>query len=137
MIERLVIVIALFAAGYAFYTFWTRQQVRRLATMPTDPVLQRLKPGIPAVVYFTTPGCIPCRTQQQPALATLAQILGENNVQIIKIDATEDPDAADRWGVLSAPTTFIVDAQGKTTAVNHGVADVDKLKRQISIHPAA
>jgi thioredoxin 1 len=96
----------------------------------TDPVLRCLKPNVPAIVYFTTPTCVPCRTQQQPALARLQTELGDH-VQIVSIDAAENPDIADRWGVFSAPTTFVLDSQGKPRQVNHGVADADKLRRQI------
>jgi thiol-disulfide isomerase/thioredoxin len=135
MIVRLLLVIALFALGFALYFYTTRRQVGRLAAMNpgSDPILRRLEPGIPAIVYFTTPDCIPCRTQQQPALAQLTRTLGSEGVQIIKIDATQDPESADRWGVFSAPTTFIIDRHGKTRAVNHGVANADKLRRQLDM----
>jgi thiol-disulfide isomerase/thioredoxin len=129
MIERLVITLLLLVIGFAIYTGMRRYQVRRIAS--TDPILRDLKPNIPAIVYFTTPTCIPCRTQQQPALNVLQRELGDDHIQVVKIDATEHPDAADRWGVFSAPTTFVLDAHGKPREVNHGVADVDKLKRQL------
>ena len=133
MIERLIISVVLLTLGVIVYQLYTRLQINRLAAMTTDddPVLQKLTGGIPAVVYFTTPGCIPCKVQQQPALLKLTEELS-NGVQVIKIDATQEPDIAARWGVMSAPTTFILDAAGKTRAVNHGVADTNKLKRQIT-----
>lgn len=131
MVERVVFSLALLIVGVLVYRGFTRYQLRHVAAgQVTDPVLQGLKPGIPAVVYFTTPMCIPCRTQQQPALARLQSELGDA-VQIIKIDATENPDIADRWGVFSAPTTFILDGNGQPHDVNHGVADAGKLKRQL------
>lgn len=135
MVERTLIVILLFILGFAAYTLFTRRQINRVASLDSaqDPILSRLAPGIPAIVYFTTPYCLPCRTQQQPALARLRETLGETNVQIIQIDATEDPDSADRWGVFSAPTTFVIDRNGKTTAVNHGVADTFKLRQQLKV----
>jgi thiol-disulfide isomerase/thioredoxin len=135
MIERLVISIALFAVGFGLYVYLTRRQVKRLSTMSadTDSILHDLKPGIPAIVYFTTPHCIPCLTQQQPALAHVIDALGDDNIQIIKIDATENPDSADRWGVMAAPTTFIVDKLGTVKAVNHGVTDANKLQRQLQM----
>ena len=85
--------------------------------------------GKPTIVYFTTPFCMPCKTQQQPALTQLRSEL--DHVQVVQIDATEQPDVADRWGVFSAPTTFILDTLGQPREVNHGVADVHKLRRQI------
>lgn len=133
MIERLVIAAVLLAAAFAAYGGFKHWNLRRAAaSVGGDPILSGLKPGIPAIVYFTTPGCIPCRTQQQPALARVQAELGER-VQIIQVNALEDTAAADRWGVFSAPTTFILDRQGQPLEVNHGVADAAKLRRQIEI----
>jgi thiol-disulfide isomerase/thioredoxin len=134
MIERLLLVALLSAIGVAVYCIFVRHQVSRLANMEhtTDPILSRLQMGIPTIVYFTTPHCIPCKTQQQPALSKIRETLGDEGVQIIQIDATEDTDSADRWGVFSAPTTFVLDRQGKAQSVNYGVADVPKLLKQLN-----
>ena len=131
MLERLLIVLLLTTAAVIVYQLYTRHQLASVsANRHLDPILRGLLPNVPAIIYFTTPSCIPCKTQQQPALRRLKTELGEN-VQIIQIDATEQPEAADRWGVLSAPTTFVLNAQGQPNAVNHGVADEHKLKRQL------
>lgn len=131
LFERLLLTIILLTVGAFAYWFYSQRQLHRVTTTRnTDPLLSGLKPGIPAIVYFTTPGCIPCKTQQQPALERLQGAMGEA-VQILKFDATQIPEDADRWGVMSAPTTFILNAQGEPTAVNHGVADEQKLKRQL------
>jgi thioredoxin-like negative regulator of GroEL len=99
-------------------------------TAPLDPILQDTQRGIPTIVYFTTPGCVPCKTQQQPALARL-KANSDQPIQIIQIDAAEQPEVAQRWGVMTAPTTFVLDAQGKPRAVNYGVADEHKLRQQL------
>ena len=92
--------------------------------------LQNLKPGIPGILYFTTPDCIPCRTRQRPALKQLQARLGDG-IQLIQIDATEEPTLADYWGVLSVPTTFIIDSRGRPRRVNHGVQSAEDLYKQI------
>jgi len=131
MLERLLMVVLVATIAVTVYQLYTRRQLATVtANRHIDPILQGLLPNVPAIIYFTTPSCIPCKVQQQPALHRLKTELGEN-VQIIQIDATEQPDAADRWGVLSAPTTFVLNAQGQPNAVNHGVADEHKLKRQL------
>lgn len=131
MIERFLIAAALLAIGVVAYLWQTRTQLRRIAEQHNhDPLLSDFSPGTPAIVYFTTPGCVPCKTQQQPALQRLRESLG-NRVQIFQFDATEVPDAADRWGVMSAPTTFVLNADGEPKAVNHGVADERKLTQQL------
>jgi thioredoxin-like negative regulator of GroEL len=52
-------------------------------------------------------------------------------VQIVEIDATVDTAVADYWGVLSVPTTFVIDAQGTPRSINHGLTSKEKLQRQI------
>ena len=131
MIERLIVVLVLSAVGVLAYRAFSRDHVRRAgASANSDPILNNLKVGIPTIVYFTTPTCVPCRTQQQPALERLQVELGDH-IQIVKIDATLDTAAADRWGVFSAPTTFVLDEQRHVREVNHGVADTPKLRRQL------
>jgi thiol-disulfide isomerase/thioredoxin len=132
MLER-VLIFAIFAvAGLAAYPALRRYHVHRAAASAQhDPLLSGLKPGVPAIVYFTTPGCMPCKTQQQPALEQLQAELGEG-VQVIRVDAADNPDAARRWGVFAAPTTFILDGAGQPQTVNHGVAGVVKLKQQLA-----
>ena len=82
------------------------------------------------LVYFTTPDCVPCKTVQRPAIDRVLNLLGEK-LQVIEIDATERPDLAKVWGVMSVPTTFILDARGEARYVNNGVARAEKLLEQI------
>jgi thiol-disulfide isomerase/thioredoxin len=131
MIERAIAAIALLAIGAFIYRLMIWRQIKQTTALAsTDPLLSGLKAGVPTILYFTTPTCIPCKTQQTPALEKLQSKLGEG-VQIVRIDATEQPEAAQRWCVFSAPTTFVLDGQGKTLAVNHGVAEADKLLTQL------
>jgi thiol-disulfide isomerase/thioredoxin len=92
--------------------------------------LDQYQLGRPAVLYFTSPGCVPCKTIQRPALAQV-QELWRDDLQIITIDALDHPTMADRWGVLSVPTTFIIDPRGQPRTVNHGVTKAQTLIKQI------
>ena len=87
--------------------------------------------GKPVLLYFTTPTCAPCKTVQKPAIAQIQKTLGET-LNVIEIDATEQPEMAQRWGVLSVPTTFVIDSRGQARYVNHGVARADKLLKQFN-----
>jgi thioredoxin-like negative regulator of GroEL len=52
-------------------------------------------------------------------------------LEVVEIDATQHPDLAKQWGVLSVPTTFLLDARGEARYVNNGVTRVEKLMEQI------
>jgi thioredoxin 1 len=121
---------ALLIAGLLVAAYWaanwlivTRARSKRLG-------LEDIRPGIPAILYFTTPTCVPCKTIQRPALARLQERMSDS-IQVIEVDAAAHPDLADYWGVLSVPTTFIIDARGRPRRVNHGVTSAEKLHRQI------
>ena len=86
--------------------------------------------GNPVILYFTTPNCMPCKTVQRPALQKVRDKLADR-IDIVEVDATQKPSLARQWSVLSVPTTFIIDTNGKTRFVNHGVARADKLIAQI------
>ncbi|MEZ4667216.1 MAG: thioredoxin family protein [Anaerolineae bacterium] len=131
MIERSIMVLVFLVLGFAIFALLRHMHVRKASVNSGyDPVLNDMRPGVPAIVYFTTPGCVPCVTQQQPALARLQSELQEG-IQILKIDAVEYSDVADRWGVFSAPTTFIVDGNRQVRNVNYGVADLHTLMKQL------
>jgi thioredoxin 1 len=87
-------------------------------------------PNKPVIVYFTTPDCAPCKTVQRPALEKLINLLGEK-LHVVEIDATEHPDLAKTWGVMSVPTTFLLDSRGEARYVNNGVTRAEKLMEQL------
>ena len=91
--------------------------------------LERLRLGVPVLLYFTTPTCAPCKTLQRPAIQRLVE-QSDEQLELVEVDAASQPEIASQWGVLSVPTTFLIDAQGNPRYVNHGVAPLEKLQRQ-------
>jgi thiol-disulfide isomerase/thioredoxin len=116
------------ASFYLLHQHWTKLRVPRLL-LDLGP----LRPGATTLVYFTTPTCVPCKTIQRPAIQKASQILGDA-LQVLEIDASERPEIAQRWGVLSVPTTFVIDPRGAVRHVNHGVTRAEKLMKQIHNH---
>lgn len=128
MIERLLIVAAISVALYIAYRWWVRTQLNLAEQKLDDELLQKREPGVPMIVYFTTPTCIPCKTQQRPALQQLA---AQTRVHIVEVDASQEQETAQRWGVMTAPTTFVFDPNGRPTAVNYGAVDAHTLIQQL------
>jgi thioredoxin-like negative regulator of GroEL len=122
-----------FAAGITlaglFAYWWINQRLLVRAQGNLSALFPTL-PKKPVIVYFTTPDCAPCKTVQRPAIQKVTSLLGEN-IQVVEIDATEHPDLAKIWGVMSVPTTFLLDAHGEARFVNNGVTRAEKLMEQL------
>ncbi len=125
---RLLWALAIVGAGLLLYRLVNRLALSRARLKSASTSL--FVSGRPAILYFTTPTCVPCKTVQRPAIERIQQKLGDG-LQVVEIDASARPELADQWGVFSVPTTFIIDAKGLPRHVNHGVATADKLWRQI------
>ena len=104
---------------------------RASAASQNDPDQRLFQPGRAAILYFTTPDCVICKSFQRPQLRRLEEMLGDQ-VQVVEVDAGAQPDLAGRWGVLSVPTTFIVDRGGTPRHVNHGAVTAEKLAQQVN-----
>ena len=122
--------IALFLILGGLGLAWSYQRWLRYRTSGLLTDLGSLRPGAFVLVYFTTPNCVPCKTVQRPAINNISRILGER-LQVLEIDASQKPDIANRWGVLSVPTTFVIGPRGDVRHVNHGVTRSEQLLMQI------
>ncbi len=122
--------LAIVIIGLGAFAYWLINQ--RLLTRARNNVATLFKklPHKPVLVYFTTPDCAPCKTVQRPAIDRVSNLLGEK-LEVVEINAYEQPDLAKTWGVLSVPTTFVIDERGEARYVNNGVARAEKLLEQI------
>ncbi|MBX3035334.1 MAG: thioredoxin family protein [Anaerolineales bacterium] len=128
LLLRFAFAIGIIIFGVAVYWFINQRLLSR-AGNNINHLLNPL-PNKPVIVYFTTPDCVPCKTIQRPALDKLTSTYGDK-LQVLEIDATERPDLAKTWGVMSVPTTFLLDSHGKPRYVNNGVARAEKLIEQL------
>jgi thioredoxin 1 len=127
LVFRLLLALGLVLAGLMLYRLVNSATLARARVRA--PGLERARPGVPVLLYFTTPTCAPCKTVQRPAIQRLLEQNGER-LEVVEVDAASQPEIASQWGVMSVPTTFLIDAQGNPRYVNHGVAPLDKLQRQ-------
>ena len=130
ILSRALITVEIILIGisiYSLYNFYLRHHIftnKRLSE------LGPIRPKTYVLLYSTTPTCVMCRTVQRPAIEKLSSNLGDL-LQVVEIDATVQPEMAKRWGVLSVPTTFLINPRGEVTHINHGVARIEKLLMQL------
>lgn len=127
MIERIVLTTLIIVGFMVAYRVWNWLQMQRITQ--TDPLLVNFESGKPGVILFTADHCAPCKFQQRPALQRLKAETQE--LQVIEVDVEANPEAAQRWGVMSLPTTYVLDKAGQPKAINHGVTSTEKLKQQL------
>lgn len=125
---RTIIALSVILVGWGVYQLYNRALQLRTPSLLAD--LEENRPFGFTLVYFTTPTCTPCKTVQRPAIEQISKQLG-SQLNVIEIDATEKPEIASRWGVMSVPTTFIFDPKGQLRHINHGVTRAEKLLIQI------
>ena len=132
MAERLIVLLVVILVALAAYGAWRWWQAQRLQTLATAVRPAPLPAGVdgskPAVLYFTTADCAQCRLQQTPILA---QLQNQVDVVVHKLDAIEMEALAHFYGIMTVPTTVVLDQRLQPVAVNHGVAPLLKLQAQV------
>ena len=133
MVERTLVLLAiaggvalLIAAGRAFVAARRR---RALAAAPFIPAESADGAAPVRLLSFSTPQCQQCRLLQKPALAEVAA--QTERVEILSIDALEEPELAERYGILTVPSTVVLAPNGRASAVNYGFAPAKLLLEQI------
>ena len=132
MVERLVVVgigVLVALAAYGAWRWWQAQRLQTLATaVRPAPLPAGVDGSKPAVLYFTTADCAQCRLQQTPILA---QLQNQVDVVVHRLDAIEQEALARFYGIMTVPTTVVLDQRLQPVAVNHGVAPLQKLQAQV------
>ena len=132
MFERIFILCGLallIAAGWAGVRVWSAWKLRRLRA--AAPLADLAPPGRPAVIAFSTPSCVECRTRQAPALARLAAVLGDQ-VTVRSLSALEYPDLVQKIGILTVPATVVLDSVGTVRHLKLGYASDARLREQLA-----
>ncbi len=82
------------------------------------------------ILAFSSEDCRQCHQLQTPALQRVQATCGDT-VSIVDIDATRETKLAERYHVLTVPTTVVLDQTGRAHAVNYGFANTKKLLDQV------
>ena len=92
-------------------------------------VVEPPTPGGPDILYFTGENCTVCHVAQRPALHRLRTSIP--SVDVREIDVAADPQSARVYRVMTLPTTVILDASGRVSAINAGFAPESRLRTQV------
>jgi len=82
------------------------------------------------ILAFSSANCHQCHQLQAPALKRVLEARG-TDVSVVDVDAPDEPELAQRYQVLTVPTTVVLDAKGRAHAVNYGFANTVKLLEQV------
>jgi thiol-disulfide isomerase/thioredoxin len=137
VIERaviLAIVSVLVVLAVGAVRRWSTGRVVGLRAHQSEPLWRALgesPDGRPSLVVFSTPGCMACRTVQLPAVEAVEARFGEG-LRVLKVDLSRRPAVGEAFKVLTAPTTVVLNGDGRVGSFNHGFAPADQLSAQLS-----
>jgi thiol-disulfide isomerase/thioredoxin len=132
--SALVAVVAALAAAAIIGWLMTRRAGKVQASDPTasdgvDTSDLGLSADGPTVVHFSASWCGPCAQVRR----VVDQVCGDlDRVAHVEIDMDANPGAARRLSVLSLPTTFIFDADGRQRYRAAGVPKADDLRSALT-----
>lgn len=132
MVERILILLMVVGIALGLWQGWRYYQAKRLGQMAKSSapavLAERLTPG-PTVLYFTGPHCAQCRLQQTPILT---QLTAAATVNLHTIDAVQEEELARFYGVMTVPTTVLLDRSHTPKAINHGLTSLPQLRQQVA-----
>ena len=135
MAERLaiiVLVVVVVTAAVLLIRRWNARRVMELvAKAPLWHALGEAPDGRRTLVAFSTPSCAACHTAQAPAIKAVEQQLGAAEIRVIKVDASKQPEVARAFGVLTVPSTVVLEPAGRVVAINQGFAPSRRLIEQL------
>ena len=127
LIMALLLIVTLVCAGRLFVE---RQRRLALAAAPLAREMPDEHKSKIRILAFSSAACTQCHTLQRPALRRLEALRGDE-IEVVEIDAPGSSELADRYRILTIPSTVLLNPAGEAFAVNYGFADLSKLQQQI------
>jgi hypothetical protein len=130
-----ILALSVVLAGIVLVARWSiaRRRARVLAASPMPDVasLGHHHDAAPVrILVFSSDDCAQCHRLQAPAIQRVLAARG-SSVATVEVDAPTSPELTERYQILTLPSTAILDASGKTRAINYGFANSTKLLQQV------
>lgn len=136
MITRLLLLtlgITLFAVSIWLWRLFVAWRLTRLAQAAVPISDSSIPPTAddarPSLLFFTAEWCAQCKLSQTPILAQLAELTG---IPVQTVDAVAEEELARHFGVMTVPTTVVLDRGRRPIAVNYGLTSLQTLQEQIA-----
>lgn len=130
MLERAVVVLGLLVVTCLMLMLVRALGRRRSVALQQTPLPSALRERLTdrggGIVYVHGPHCAPC---QQQALI-LDRLEQQRGIAVVRVDARREGRLAATLGVLTVPTTLIVDGAGAVRATNVGLRSAQALVSQ-------
>lgn len=130
----LTVLIAAFGVAFIVGRLLTLRSGLMRAAADASPLEPDVAAGLglsatgPTVVHFTATWCGPCAAVRRVVDQVCAELPA---VAHVEIDMDGDPEAARRLSVLSLPTTFVFDADGRRRFRASGVPTAADLRTAV------
>jgi hypothetical protein len=132
IVAVVVVIVAVVARAYRDHRARAASSAARTSAGPQRVPARLLGGADRTWIVFTSPYCVSC--------GPLAEHLRRSDptAEVVVVDASRDPAAARELKVLSAPTTFLVDADGRVAGRFVGSPSVHRfLDETPGLNPAA
>ena len=118
------------AATWGLYALYMQIATRASEGRPAAPLIAAI-PALqdqqgPALVYFTSPHCAPCRPMTKDVTA-----LQSEGTAIYKLDVVDYPELAREMGVRATPTLMLIE-RGSVSRVFLGVKSREVMRELIN-----
>lgn len=127
---RLLLSLGLALLGLGLWKLVSLAVLARARGRARQHLIEGFSIGKPGILVFGSLSCPTCVHAQEPAARKAALALGPAS-QLIEVDVDNSPELAKRYGVISLPTVFILDAAGDPKRVYHGFVPEAELKAQL------
>ncbi len=134
IVERAAASITVLLAMYGGVTLFTILQRRRLSRHKTEAAHDaQLPTGTPRLLYFWTEECAPCRAQEREInLAKKRLEVAGVHLAVDKMNAHREELFAERFNIMTVPTTVLLDSNGVVVGWNPGLTRANRLFDQVT-----